>query len=133
MSRWSATHVSVLLRAVKNAGHTQANEFPCSANACEPQSMREDRTRVGCVTTSFMPIQKAKRLLELFHLAPTGFDARISWNCPTWLTMDLWAARGDKVQFLNGRAREITYSTVGRYGATSAESMVAPPEARLNT
>ena len=30
-------------------------------------------------------------------------------------------------------ARTITYSTVGKYGATSAESMVAPPEARLNT
>ena len=59
------------------------------------------------LTTSLMPIQKAKRLFELSHSAPGGFGARISWNCCTWSTMDL---RGRGVPFwlsLTGEWRDV--------------------------
>lgn len=66
--------------------------------------------------------------MVLFHCAPAGLDARNVLNWATWSTTDLNSSINHE-----GWGESITYSTVGRNGVTRAESIVAPPDAKLKT
>ena len=65
---------------------------------------------------------RGEDIMELAHLIDDGPVSK-------WPAGEMRAQLPGRVRM----ARKVTYKTVGRYGATSAESMVAPPEARLNT
>lgn len=115
--------------------HTQPNEFPFYGQLGWTSDKSNIELRM-LRTTSLIPIQNAKRLFDAFHSAPTGFDAKILLNCPTWSTIEL--AKKDAARWLMrsnlGYTRWIlTYRTVGSNGATRAASIVAPPDARSNT